>query len=190
MRSLVRITLVIIVLVGGTAFFGYWSMNQFNQAYDDLGSTYLASTYSARRSFELAASSTVAESTATSTVTEFSFTFPNSNTQAYMGCTYPISWESPTNVDSLEAVLVDAGTRETIGPRTSGLATESSVEDGSRELSWKIGSVWPGAYYIKISKINDLESEIRSKIFMISKMPRDISTSEQESICGESGGSL
>lgn len=45
--SLMRITLVISVLIGSTLFFGYWSINKFNTAFDNISASYLAGAYSA-----------------------------------------------------------------------------------------------------------------------------------------------
>ena|SRR3989344_2324683 len=202
MRNWKRITLVIFVLVGGTTFFGYWSIKQFNNVFDDLSAS-LASTYSSYPSFfkqraELAstfteiygglATSTNSELTSTSTVPELSFIFPQNNTRVYIGCTYPISWQSSTTINSLETALIDAGTREAVGPIASGLAKENTIGEDLVNLEWKVGVVWPGAYYIKVVKINGVEAEFRSKVFEINKMPENISTIEQKNICKESGG--
>ncbi|MEX2013879.1 MAG: hypothetical protein WD896_00810 [Parcubacteria group bacterium] len=214
MKSWIRIILVVFVLIGGTISFGYWSTNQLNQAFDNLSAAYLASTYSVYPSLKqdvgLASTSPeisgeIATSTdlglastspeisgtvATTTPPEFSFTFPQNNTQVYIGCTYPISWESSTTINSLETALIDSGTRETMGPITSGLPREKVIETDSQNLKWKVGIVWPGGYYIKVSKINGIEAELRSKVFQINKMSENISTSEKEIICKGSGGLL
>ena len=182
MKSWIRITLVIIFLIGSVAFFGYWSVGQFNQAFDNLSNSYyLTNTHSAYRSFskpdaETASTSPeiysgVATSTdtelvsATSTVSELSLTFPKSNTKVYVGCNYNISWEPPTTISLLESALIDGGTRKAVGPGTSGLAKENIIEKDSENLNWKVGVVWPGEYYIKVSKINGIEKEIKSKYF-------------------------
>jgi len=89
-------------------------------------------------------------------------------------------------ISSLEAALIDAGVREAIPPKTSGLAKENIIEKESQNLNWKVGFVWPGAYYIKISKINGVEAVFRSKVFEINNMPKGISAAEREKICKES----
>lgn len=216
MKSWIRITLVISFLVGGTAYFGYWSVGQFHSVFDSLN-TSLANSYAAYPSFkhsavsnataspelslELATSTaTTATSTsslhvtssvaATSTVSGFSFTFPKKGDEVYIGCTYDIAWQAPEAVISLETALVDAGIREPMGPIASGLAKENTVEGGSQKLKWKVGSVWPGAYYIKISKLNGTDAEFRSQAFAVSKMSVGLSASEKGKICKDSGGSL
>lgn len=227
MKNWIRIFLICFALVGGTAFFSYWSINRFNQAFDHLSAPYLANTRSIYLSFkqntglastspeiseELATSTdetipvitsttttatgsasspqATTPATVTSTDLELSFTFPPKGTGVYIGCTYPISWQSSTMINSLVTTLVDAGTRETMGPIASGLAKENTIERDLQNLNWKVGNVWPGAYYIKISKINDVEAELRSKVFEINKMSKNISTSEKENVCKESGGSF
>lgn len=214
-----RITLVICVLVGGTASFGYWTINQFNQAFDDLSASSVANTLTASASFKkdasLASVSTTTATTstttapasklklatslvltttpatfkpklATSTDLGLSFTFPQTGDRVYIGCTYEVSWKSSTVINSLETVLVDAGTRDTMGPVTSGLAKENTIETDSQNLKWKVGVVWPGSYYIKVSKINGAKAEFRSKVFEISKMPKGIDEEEKINICLES----
>src|SRR3989338_2510291 len=200
MRNWKRITLVIFVLVGGTTFFGYWSIKQFNNVFDDLSAS-LASTYSSYPSFfkqraELAstfteiygglATSTNSELTSTSTVPELSFIFPQNNTRVYIGCTYQISWQSSTTINSLQTALVDAGTMESVGPIASGLAKENTIGRDLQNLEWKVGVVWPGTYYIKVSKIHGVEVEFRSKVFEINKMPKGIDEEEKINLCRES----
>jgi len=201
MKNIIRIFLICFVFVGGAAFFGYWSMNQFNRYFDGL-STSLANVNSAHRSFSRpsrpneeialttldifvgsATSTDPGSSSSTSTVSKLSLTFPENNTEVYIGCTYPISWHSSTTVNSLEVALIDVDTGETSGPIASGLAEEYEIKTDSQSLDWEVGVVWPGEYFILISKINGVEEEIKSKYFMINKMPEDISDNERENIC-------
>jgi hypothetical protein len=72
----------------------------------------------------------------------------------------------------LKTALLDAGTREAIEPIASGLARENKIEPNSQNLDWKVGEVWPGKYYIKVSNINGVDLE--SKVFTIRKMPKGI----------------
>ncbi len=221
MKGWIRITMVAFVLVGGTAFFGFWSISQLGKTIDNLSAVYLANTplvdslLKHRQNRELASSSpeasdqlfatSTATSTdirlassspeasglfATSTDTELAFTFPQKEGGVYIGCTYPISWQSPETISSLEAALVDAGTIETVGENIGGLTKVNIIEKGHRNLDWKVGSVWPGLYYIKISKINGADTEIRSKAFIINKILESVSIGEQGNICKESGGSF
>lgn len=184
--------------------FGYWSQYQFNSALSDLEATIIANTLLVSPSLEkdtklastslemtlaadmLTASSSFEKKTeliSTSTDLKLSFTFPKKDDKVYIGCTYPISWQSSTTINLLGTVLVDAGAREPIDPIASGLAKESVIETDSQNLNWKVGFVWPGAYYIKVLKINGADVEIRSKVFTINNMPKGINTDEREKIC-------
>ena len=191
MKSWKYITLIILILVGGAASFGYWSINQFDRVFDNLSATYLANTHQAysflKQRAELASTSPeVLGVIATSTESKLSLAFPQKDTDVYVGCTYSILWKTSTTTNSLEIALVNASTKESIGPKTSGLAKENAIEKESQNLNWKVGFVWPGAYYIKISKINGAEAVFRSKVFEINNMPKSISAAEREKICKES----
>ncbi|MEK7185497.1 MAG: hypothetical protein AAB726_02645 [Patescibacteria group bacterium] len=216
MSSWKRITLVIFVLIGGFASFGYWSISQFDSAFDSLdklSASYVADTRSvysslkqnlemeiesASTSPEVSEISEVLETTeepATTTPTSSStdtdadvdlglfFTFPQGGDEVYIGCNYQISWQSSTAINSLETALIDDGIREPMGPIASGLAKENIFKTDSQNLGWKVGVVWPGSYYIKISKINGVEAEIRSKVFEIKKIPEGISAEDKVNIC-------
>ena len=45
MKSWLHILLVCFVLLGGTAFFSYWYINQFNQVFNDIGAYNLTNTH-------------------------------------------------------------------------------------------------------------------------------------------------
>ncbi|MFT5179975.1 MAG: hypothetical protein ACI9GH_000174 [Candidatus Paceibacteria bacterium] len=208
-------SILVFVLFGSITLFSYWSNNQFNQVFNNLNDLFVTNSYSgylSKQNAELATTSpammgelatstdgtipgvtsttTVAISTSvTDTNLEFSFTFPQEGGRFFIGCTYPISWQSSTTIDSLEIDLVDAGTRDVVGPIASGLTKENTIEKDLQNLKWKVGVVWSGAYYIKVSKINSTETEFRSEAFEINKMLEDISASEKEVICKGSGGS-
>lgn len=207
MRTWQRIILVSFVLIGGAASFGYWSINQFNSVFDELSVSDIANTvvvFSSKKEVENvpALSETSATSTPevvfdlTATTTpeilasdiEFIFTFPQKDTEVYIGCTYIVSWQSSTEISSLETVLVDSGTKEVAGSIASGLAKENKIESDSQNLNWKVGDIWPGSYYIKTSKINDEKVGFVSKVFEINKMSESISTGEKEKVCKGSGG--
>lgn len=217
MNSWKRIILVIFILIGGTMSFGYWSINQFDNAFDNLSASYVAIALPVFSSFKkdtglastspeisetlatstdetiLAITSTTTTATATpitatSTDLELSFTFPQKGDKVHTGCTYQISWQSSTTINSLGTTLIDAGIGKVAGPIASGLAKENSIEEDSQNLEWKVGNVWPGEYYIKVSKINGVDTETRSKVFIINRMPANTSTDRKENICKESGG--
>lgn len=206
---------LVFALFGSVSIFSYWSNSQFNQVFNDLNDLVVASSYSSyqsRPNSEIASTSpttmgevatstdetileiasTTADSVADETFAdlEFTFTFPQEGDRFFTSCTYPISWQSSAVIDTVGIELVDAGTRDVVGPIASGLAYENAIENDLQNLEWKVGVVWSGAYYIKVSKINGDDVEFRSEIFEISKMlDEDISAGEKEIICKGSGGS-
>ena len=213
MKNWIRIFLVCFVLIGGTAFFVYQLSNQFNNALDNLSASSFAIAKippihffdktnkeqiptSTPETISIPAVSTDPISTSTpetiSTSTtptdlKLSFIFPKKNNEVYIGCVYQLFFQSSTAVYPLETVLLDAGTREAVEPIASGLARENKIEPNSQNLDWKVGEVWPGEYYIKVSNVNGVDLE--SKVFTIRKMPKGISVDERERNCKESDGS-
>jgi hypothetical protein len=199
MNNWKRIALVF-TLIGSVTYFSYWSTNQFDQAFSTLADLQVASIVSAyplRQNTELDTdSSEMSEEFSTSTngaLTieddfEFSFISPRIDDQFYIGCTYPISWQSSDAIRSLGVNLVDADTGEIVGPIASGLAKENVIEEDSQNLNWKTGSVWPGSYYVRVSEINSAQAKFRSEVFKINKMSENISMSEKGIICKGSGG--
>jgi hypothetical protein len=190
-----RVTFVVFVLVGGITAFGYWSFNQFNNTLSSLETTLTANMLlgfsSLEKKTELTSISPEAEVStidSISTNLELSFDFPKKGDGVYISCTYPISWQSSTAINLLETVLVDAGTSESVGPIASGLAKENIIEKDLQNLNWKVGAIWPGAYYIKVLKINDTDTEIKSNVFTIDKIPQGANNDERKKICKESGG--
>ncbi len=202
MKNWMRIVLVCCVLVGGTAFFAYQSLNQFNIALDDISAYSFAIAkispipfsdkikkeqipISDKINKEQTPTTTpeIIGTSATSTDLELSFIFPQKNNEIYIGCTYQLSFQSSATISSLETALIDAGSRKTIEPIESGLASENKIKPNSQSLDWKVGWVWPGEYYIK-SNINDVV--VRSKVFTIKNIPKDINAEERKKICKES----
>jgi hypothetical protein len=217
MKNWVRVAAISSVLIGGTVFFAYQSLNQFNSTLNNLSASYIAIAVANTRSLALSdkmnreqistttletistttpqdistSSPIIISTAATSTEVKLSLVFPPKSNDVYTGCTYQIPLQSSTTIRSLKTALIDAGTRETIGPIASGLAKEDiNIEKGSQNLKWKIGAVWSGTYYIKVSNINGTAAEIQSKVFQINKMSADITTDEQKNICKKSGGLL
>ena len=220
MKNWIRIILVCFALVGGTAFFAYQLLilNKFNNTLDNLSASIFAIAntppipFSDKTNKEqiptptpeiIGASATSTDkeqistttpgiigTSATSTDLGLSFIFPQKGSEVYIGCTYQLSLQSSTTMRSLETALVDADTREIVEPIESGLAKENKIELNSQGLDWKVGVVGPGEYYIKVSNINDVDLETKSKIFLISKIPKSASPDEREKICKESDGSF
>jgi len=200
MKNWIRVTFIFSVLIGGTALFGYYSFSGINNAFDNISASYITisntplislsnktkekvATTSPDTSPDNISTSTTSTATSTATDLNLSIDLPKNNNEFYIGCTYQLSLQSSTTIDSLEAVLIDAGTQEVSGPIASGLAGEYEIKPDSQSLDWKVGVVWPGEYFILVSKINGIEKEIKSKYFMINKMTEGISANERENIC-------
>lgn len=206
MKNWIRVTLVCSILVGGTAFIGHQVFNQFDEALNNLGASYAAianmppipvtnktnTEHISTTTPEITATTTpeMTSPVATSTALKLSLAFPKKGSELYIGCTYQIPLQSSTTVRSLGTTLIDAGTKESIGPIASGLAREIKIEADSQILDWKVGAVWPGEYFILISKMNGVEIDAKSKSFMVQKLPGGISASKQESFCKESSSLL
>src|SRR3989344_3728279 len=115
MKNWIRIFLVCFALVGGTAFFVYQSLNQFNNALDNLSASSASSfatakippiPFSDKTSKEQIPTSTpeIISSSATSTKSidlKPSFIFPKKDSEVYIGCTYQLSFQSSTTISSL-----------------------------------------------------------------------------------------
>lgn len=197
MKNGIRIFLVCSFLVGGTAFFALWSLNQYNKTLGVLNASYTAIANIPQIPLSKTTTETeqaptpppeITVTPAASTDLKPSFVFPKIDKEVYIGCTYRISFQSSTAMGSLRTSLVDAGAREIVEPFKSGLARENKIESNSQSLHWEVGAVWPGDYYIKVTDANGVV--VRSDVFTIKKMSDDLSTGEREKICKESDSSL
>lgn len=195
MKNRARIFLVCFILVGGTALFAFQSLNRLNNALDDISATNLAIANASPNSFSdhanteqtpVATPEIIGAST-TSTDLGPSFIFPKKGDEVYAGCTYSISFQS-LKVSSLTTALIDAGSRDTIKPTESGLASKNNIEPVSQSFNWKVGMAFHGEYYIKATSVNG--AVFRSDVFNLKWFPRDISDGEKEKICRLSGGSF
>ena len=199
-----RITLVVFVLIGGTMSFGFWSLQQFDNALENLSAaSYLAVSplvreISTATTTPIVATSTLAISEASSTISfnqddidpKFQLIFSPKKSSVYVSCTYEISWLASTTIKSLETSLIDTGTSKSAGPVASGISKENIIEDGSQSLKWKIGVVWPGEYFILISNVNGMATDERSQKFVIKEIPKGSNEKEKKNLCKETGGSL
>lgn len=209
MKNGIRIFLVSFVLIGGTALFGYWSLNRFNHSLDTLRDTCFEIAnkpqilYCDKTNKEQIATVTpvpepvpepapeptpsveggepepapepppeITPTSATPTNLNLSFVFPKKGDEVYNGCTYEISFQSSAAIGSLLTALVDAGAKEPVEPSKSGLAEENEIQPNAQSFDWKVGTVWPGEYYLKVSDINDVV--LRSGVFTIKNKPSGI----------------
>jgi hypothetical protein len=207
MKNWIRIILVTSVSLGSAVLFGHWSFGQFNQALDTIDSnyhSYSANTNLAYQGLRIridteqpqtttGISLDIATSTnsgSSSSIPKLSFTFPERNAILYVGCVYPISWESSSGTDSFDVMLIDSNTKTPVEYKSSGLTKEHTIEGGEKSFHWRAGLVWPGTYYLSISKINGIPTDIQSEVFSIYKTPENIVTEERKNICKDSGGGL
>lgn len=196
MASRIYISTIVFVLIGGTLSFGYWSLGQFNLAFNSFEASQSQLSASLTSNTKPVLNNAVATTTAggaqvATTTSDVSVTFSAKGDDVYIGCTYQISFQSSTStVRSFEAALIDTGTGETVGPIASGLAKTNNLKPNSKNLDWKVGEVWSSEYVILVSKINSVEIENKSESFTIRKMPENISATKRVTMCKESGGSL
>ncbi len=198
MKNWIRVIILILILVGGTVFFRYWSLKEFNSAFDNIDASYYAlsalstNTFSLRSSDksseliteEIATSSQEALAVvATSTELVPFFTSPQNGDEVHIGCTYQISWQPSIMVDLFEIDLIDTNTEKPLDPETSGLSRENIVKKDLQNLDWKVGAVLPGEYYLKSSKINGVDTDKRSGVFIISKISEKLSSGDKVSLC-------
>lgn len=200
------ISIVVLMLLGGAIYFGYWTVGQYNVALDvqDVAYSQFSASLSAytKAILDKSKTATTTDVSEVSTTTEpvviweaatttpdIFLTFPAAGSDIYIGCSYKIVWQPSVIIRSLGVALIDAGNLKAMGPIASGISATSSTT-GFESFTWKVGNVWPGEYFILISKINDVESETKSKYFMVHKMPEDISASKRGTVCEESGGSF
>lgn len=176
------------MLLGGVSYFGYWAFNQNKLALDayDVSYSQLGASLTAHTQLILDRATDKDTSDAI-TAPEVSFTFPTEGDELYIGCDYQVTWETATTtstssvaVTSLDIALVDAGTKEVMGPIASGLSA-TSTKEGLEYLDWTVGDVGEGTYYVLISKINEQEISKESGVFTIQKIPKG---KESKTFCG------
>jgi hypothetical protein len=195
-KNWIRIVLVFTGLIGSTAAFGYWTLNQFNQVFDNLGASYIAIADASPISLfdeanegkvSITLLKTASNLLATTTSSEFNLLFPQKGKEVYADCTYMVPWQS-TTTNLIEIALVDAGTKMPVESRYSGLAREYVVEDDSQNFKWRVGAVWPGEYYLSVSKIDGVDQKMESNIFKLNRMPANLDKAEVADICLEANG--
>ena len=201
MKHTLRIIFFSIVLMGGALYFGYWAHNRFNQAFTDIDTattTVVAHSVVAHASIPTLPTPQATPKPDISTpaqpetpkptavvlpkesTKDFAFTAPTKGMTLYQGCTYTIAW-SP-EVSTVAMALVDAGTREHMGPVTSGIP-KTVTGAAKKSIEWKVGSVWPGQYYILTASINDAAKVVKSGTFDIESIPKTMTPEQAKSLC-------
>jgi hypothetical protein len=198
MKTWKRVTLVSVVLLGGTSTFAFWTLHQFNDALDTLAWTPAAVVLTARPAAPIQ-NSLISTTTATSTPEVLGalgesflldIVFPGKSSELYAGCTYAVSWNATSTASSLSVALIDFGTRKSASSTVSGLSKENKLAADQQRLLWKVGSVLPGAYYIAISNVNGATTTEKSYKFKINEMPKGLSIGERRSLCATTGGTF
>ena len=191
-----RILIVTCCLVGGAGCFYYWSLGLFNQAFSQLDVAYNSSALVVAPDITPVttdvATSTASTTDATNinsggTISDILFTFPVRGKTVYSGCTYDITWLASSTVRSIDLSLVDAGTQKPLGPITSGIPAHSEDKKIDR-IQWKVGTVWPGNYYIGISQLNGTDVKMRSPKFIVEAIPDDVDMAQRADYCSQTGG--
>jgi len=194
MSSTKKIIFFVVILIGGALVFAYWSMQSFNLAFsnfDKLQESNLSNVISVRTPDENVLDTSSASTTLATSPTEllpadldsFQFIFPAKPTEVYSGCEYNISWNQ-VGADSIDISLVDAGTREAMGPVSAGIP-KSITGENIENFKWKVGNVWPGKYYILATKINDTEIQKKSASLNIMSLPKEVTSTDIQKFCSE-----
>lgn len=185
MSNVKRITLASVVLVGCAGVFALWSYSEFSKVTDQMATSVVPVMISQTPKQTIAATTTAVTPTPeASTQTQLplvpptlDFAFPIKESELSQGCVYPVSFTSSTTLETLATTLVDSGTGKRVGPGTANLAATTTVSD--QKFDWKVGTAWPGKYYLLISNINGIAVKFRSGTFTINPKP------EGENQCSE-----
>jgi hypothetical protein len=198
MKTWKRVTLVSVVLLGGTSAFAFWTLHQFNDALDAIAWAPAAVVLTARPAAPIQ-DSLISTTTATTTPEVIAvmgepflldIAFPGKSSELYSGCTYAVTWNATSTAASLSASLINFSTRKSASSTVSGLPKENKLTDDQQHLLWKVGSVLPGAYYIAISSVNGATTTEKSYKFKINEMPKGLSIGERRSLCTTTGGTF
>ncbi len=187
MKTFLRILVATIVLVGGAVLFRLWALQEFNKALTELV-PHTDITIPSPITEEVATTTEeIIADVATSTPLALDITFPTKDITLYMGCAYKVALDTTNNITSLEMILVDAGTQKALGPVASGIPTRLET-NGSKQIDWRIGTFWPGTYYLHIKKANEQNVDAKSYRFSIEKFKDTRTEEEKKLLCEQSGG--
>ena len=193
MKHTKRIIFSIVILIGGTLIFASWAKYNFDLVFSDFEKIADTSLVKNKQevipneipvsNFVIMPKSNLVKQNDNQNIKEgsFEFVFPKSGSNVYQGCNYKVSWLG-SSTKSVDFSLVDAGTREVIGPVTGGIPKNISGES-IENFDWKVGTVWPGRYYLLASNINNATIEKRSAVFNINEVPSDTSKEDIAKLC-------
>jgi len=187
MNHWIRIFFASVVLVGGTAGFGYWATNEFESIFSKLAdtSTQTAQVYIKNTNVEDFGTTTIVTNESVSTTTtevatssplsayfdskNFYLVTPEQGSVMYTGCSYDVRWNEPNILSSADLWIVNADTIEKIHPSVSLLSMSSTTLPTSK-IGWTVGQIPAGVYYILFSKINEQDFVYRSDKFSIEQI--------------------
>jgi hypothetical protein len=186
MSNTKRIVIITLIFIGGTSIFASWAYYNFNLAFSDIDKLLVtktdnkASALSYKFGTTTPAQTPVVATTSPKTeALEFEFTFPTKAVDLYEGCKYKIEWTSSQKIDSISISLLDAGTRESMGPNTAGIP-KTITGDDLNSYEWKVGKVWPGEYLLLATELNGQKINERSYKFIINEIPAG---SDLDTVC-------
>src|ERR1035437_3392175 len=119
MKTVGRIIIVSGLLIGGTFAFRFWALQEFNFTLDTMLANVAKSStvfVSARVLPTIATSTSTATSTASTTIelatstsvfTGLRFVFPTGKSHLYQGCSYIVTWQSSSTIETMNISLVD-----------------------------------------------------------------------------------
>lgn len=182
-----RIFFISVILVGSAFIFRYWALSEFDKVFATLDNpTFTKEAVNTASVVEVIETK---EEVKSNTPIEVSLSLPENKNTFYMGCTYTLSLEANQPITDITLAVLDAGTRKPLGPVTSGLPKTMSEKD-IKEVSWKVGTFWPGEYVIELTQINNSTTSLRSKRLNIEKFQTNRTEAEKQNLCTQSGGIL
>ena len=101
----------------------------------------------------------------------------------YEGCTYNVAWTG-AKPNQIELALLDAGTRKAQGPVAAGIPKDITGT-ALDSFAWKVGSVWPGKYFIQATAADGAPATGKTAAFTIAAMPSGLSTAQAKALCAQ-----
>ncbi len=188
MKHILRIVVMICVLTGGTFFFRAWALGELNRVFTSLDNSFVASQHTASviQTTEVASSTDLMATTTPAEYTgpdNFLFITPTRKAVLYQGCRYPIKWIASSSISHMTLAVFDAGTRQMVSGRVSGLA-EDFQGDAVRSIVWSVNTqLWPGEYFLQVSTLNKKPVDEKSYRFVVEAIPEHILSNEVERFC-------
>ena len=195
MKHSTRIFLLSTLLIGGTLGFAFWAHFGFEEALTSIDTTrVLTQKVSNEAASVIAVSIPTTDATAstepakesalpsaTQTPLPFAFTSPKSGAILYGECAYDVTWSGPTP-SHIEMQLVDAGARKAQTPGAAGIPKDI-IGTNLATFAWKVGTVWPGKYYLQVTAVDGAPVKVKSGAFTIEQAPDDMTAAQAKALC-------